>query len=178
METSYIELNDRQLQFCEHVAKGIEPKDSYLLSGYKVKKQGDAQRCAQRLMEKEPIKEEIARLNAGGESRRAPEKDVASHVETSEKLAEKRGEVDVIDKAMTALTLALEDAKLPAAKRVDAVKQLLKLEEMRRNRAQENDGDALLRQFIAECKAERADAPVCSTCGQPMPDSGTPPATP
>ncbi len=179
METSYTELNDRQLQFCEHVAKGIKPKDSYLLSGYKVKKQGDAQRCAQRLMERESIKAEIGRLNAGGESLRTPEKDVASRVETSKKLAEKRGEVDVIGNAMTALTVALDDAKLPAAKRVDAVKQLLKLDEMRRNTEQKDDGDALLRQFIDECKQEQANRPTCLHCGAPMMKNDLiPPGTP
>ncbi len=178
METTYTELNERQLRFCENVAQGMKPKDAYAVSGYKVKNPGDAHRSAQRLKERESINEEIERLKAGGESRRTPEKEIASHVETSEKLAEKCGEVDVIGKAMTALTLALEDAKLPAAKRVDAVKQLLNLEQMRVERAKNADRTELLKQFIAECKAERTDAPVCSTCGQPMPDSGTPPATP
>ncbi len=179
METSYTELNDRQLQFCEHVAKGIKPKDSYLLSGYKVKKQGDAQRCAQRLMERESINAEIDRLKAGGESRRTPEKDIASHVETSEKLAENLTETDLIDLSITHLRRALDDSKLPPIKRVDTVKQIGKLMEMRGLQAQKNDGDALLRQFIDECKEEHANRPTCPHCGAPMMENVViPPGTP
>jgi len=67
--------------------------------------------------------------------------------------AETLGKPELIARSLEHLNRALDDPKLPAVKRVDTVKQigkLLELKDLEDNRA---DGDELLREFIEDCKA-------------------------